>query len=149
MQVRDQQQNIRTTGLSARLGIAKHVASLLSSMGLEFCHNDEAEGIPEMIGRSYCGDGSVEFGGRKWEITHPITKFGISSVIGWQNLKNISNELWSLIIKVELCKLFPKWSVHHQFNNSIILHIFWIYKYRYKCLYKLLVYVFGIIHYFN
>ena len=78
---------IRSTGLSACLGIAKHVASLLPSMGLEFCHNDEAEGIPEMIGRSYCGDGSVEFGGRKWEITHPITKFGISSGDGLKKFK--------------------------------------------------------------
>ena len=55
---------IRSTGLSACLGIAKHVASFLPSLGFENVNNPPS---------------SLLKADRNWKITHPITKFGLST----------------------------------------------------------------------
>lgn len=54
---------IRSTGLSACLGIAKHVASFLPSLGFKNSKNQPVSGLIEAH--------------KDWEITHPITKFGL------------------------------------------------------------------------
>ena len=54
---------IRSTGLSACLGIAKHVASFLPSLGLKNSSNPLVSGVRKAD--------------RDWKITHPITKFGL------------------------------------------------------------------------
>lgn len=54
---------IRSTGLSACLGIAKHVAAFLPSLGFENCNSSPENGLTRAE--------------RKWKITHPITKFGL------------------------------------------------------------------------
>ena len=55
---------IRSTGLSSCLGIAKHVASFLPSLGL-----DDAKSLPSASALL-----TVD---QNWKITHPITKFGM------------------------------------------------------------------------
>lgn len=56
---------IRSTGLSACLGIAKHVASFLPSLGFENSNNPPTSGLLKVD--------------ENWKITHPITKFGLST----------------------------------------------------------------------
>lgn len=54
---------IRSTGLSACLGIAKHVASYLPSFGFKNSNNPPVTGLT--------------VADKDWKITHPITKFGL------------------------------------------------------------------------
>lgn len=54
---------IRSTGLSACLGIAKHVASFLPSLGFNNTNYLPTSGVLKVD--------------KKWKITHPITKFGL------------------------------------------------------------------------
>ncbi|XP_078367605.1 glycerol 3-phosphate dehydrogenase-like [Oculina patagonica] len=56
---------IRSTGLSACLGIAKHVASFLPSLGFEKPNKPPRSGLLKAD--------------NNWKITHPITKFGLST----------------------------------------------------------------------
>lgn len=56
---------IRSTGLSACLGIAKHVASFLPSLGFENPNKPPTSGLLKAD--------------NNWKITHPITKFGLST----------------------------------------------------------------------
>ena len=67
---------IRSTGLSACLGIAKHVSSYLPSLGFHGFHRQGAN-TPHTV-EKYNGDGYLKVNGRKWKITHPITKFGLA-----------------------------------------------------------------------
>lgn len=54
---------IRSTGLSACLGIAKHVASFLPSLGFD--------------NTNYLSTSGLVKADQDWKITHPITKFGL------------------------------------------------------------------------
>ena len=56
---------IRSTGLSACLGIAKHVASFLPSLGLQHSNYPPVSGVIKAD--------------KDWKVTHPITKFGLST----------------------------------------------------------------------
>ena len=57
---------IRSTGLSSCLGIAKHVASFLPSLG--FQTSDTTLTPAGMLATA---------ADHNWTVTHPITKFGI------------------------------------------------------------------------
>ena len=76
---------IRSTGLSACLGIAKYVAGLYVDMGLKV-HPSKGLALP--VPRKYVGEQNVGASGRSWKITHPITKFGISTDDGLSILEN-------------------------------------------------------------
>lgn len=78
---------IRSTGLSASLGIAKHIASMLPS----YFPSHSPPQTPEacLTGRQFDdNDKALMFDGQKFVITHPLTRFGIDTNSGLLRFKS-------------------------------------------------------------
>ena len=81
---------IRSTGLTASLGIGRHVVSILETTGLlvrpESVPNIRTKPLPsiESVARNFQNraDGSVIIDGYRYKVTHPLTRLGLAAGTG-------------------------------------------------------------------
>lgn len=81
---------IRSTGLTASLGIGRHVVSILETAGVlvrpQTGPTIQTKPLPsiETIVRDYQNseDGSITIDGHSYKVTHPLTRFGLSAGTG-------------------------------------------------------------------
>ncbi|XP_031555775.1 uncharacterized protein LOC116292572 [Actinia tenebrosa] len=78
---------IRSTGLSACLGIAKHISSML----LSYFPSHPTSDTPKLnvSGRQFCeNEKTLVFEDQKFMVTHPLTRFGINTSTGLLKFKS-------------------------------------------------------------
>jgi len=79
---------IRSTGLTACLGIAKHVASLLESKYTFSSSNNAGDFHSDGNGKQFDSkEKTLTYGNQSWKITHPLTGFGIETTVGLEMFK--------------------------------------------------------------